>query len=193
MAKVPFGTNVLAKLLEGNKCHRHDFLNALSYFWGHGAGPHKLFGSEPLAYYKCHMYVLLPCSYYVWSYLFRFLYCHPSPLYSAQKSLIISTVYKMKFRFLMSSGSTNTATACPRHQLPLQTSFFVLPASIEAMLHSPYHMPYYVSSVSLLSLISTWDQISLTFIAHLKHFVVPLWLISQTFFWELSSSSLEFF
>lgn len=98
----------------------------------------------------------------------------PPPLYSAQKSLIISTVYKMKFRFLTSSGSTNTATACLRHQLPLQTSFFVLPASIEAMLHSPYHMPYYVSSVSLLSLISTWDQISLTFIAHLKHFVVPL-------------------
>lgn len=41
MAKMLFGKNALAKLLEGNKCHGHEFPNMLSYSRGHGSVPHK--------------------------------------------------------------------------------------------------------------------------------------------------------
>ena len=77
---------------------------------------------EPLTYYKCHRYMLLPCTPYLCSHSFFIPFWHPSFLYSAQKYIIVPTVYKIKSGFLKSSGSPNTKTACLRwHHLFLQT------------------------------------------------------------------------
>lgn len=99
MAKMLFSTNALAKLLERNKCYRHEFPNVLSYSWGHGSGPHKLAVSLwHIIKVTCTTLFILPL---VSSILYPIL-----PVFSPFLSTKIFnnfTVYKMKSGSLKSS------------------------------------------------------------------------------------------